>query len=242
MRKPQPTSLSVFALVLALGSTAAAPAARGDEEHPGGGDKPGQVPAADSAASTDGQGEGKVVQPPQLNFDFFGDASKPALLPSPEDSAREDAVAVAVQKRRHRLNVHQVLGLGTWATMLAASVVGQLNYHDLYGGGSGRGNYILPHQILVYSTTALFATTAAYALLAPNPYPKPLKADTALVHRLAAIGASAGMVAQVVLGFITARSADAGNADHLARNAKIHDVIGWTTFGFMTVAGATWVF
>jgi hypothetical protein len=50
------------------------------------------------------------------------------------------------------------------------------------------------------------------------------------------------MVAQVVLGFITARSADAGNGDHLARNAKIHDVIGWTTFGFMTVAGAAWVF
>jgi hypothetical protein len=241
MRKPQLSSLALSALVLALGSAVAAPA-RGDEERPGRADEPELVPSADSATGASGQSDGKGVQTPPLNFDFFGDSSRPGLLPRPENSAHEDAIAVAVQKRRHRLNVHQALGLATWGTMLAASVVGQLNYHDLYGGGSGRGNYILPHQLLVYSTTLLFATTAGYALFAPNPYPKPLKADTALVHRVAVIGASAGMVAQVVLGFITARSADAGNEDHLARNAKIHDVIGWTTFGFMTVAGATWVF
>jgi hypothetical protein len=242
MRKLQPLLLSLSTLVLALGATVAAPAARADQAPSAGADQPGPGGPADPAPNPEGHSDGKPLPTPPLDFDFFGDSSKPALLPRPEDRAREDAVDVAVQKRRHRLNVHQVLGLSTWGTMLAASVVGQLNYHDLYGGGSGRGNYILPHQILVYSTTALFATTAAYALLAPNPYPKPLKADTALVHRLAVIGASAGMVAQVVLGFITARSADAGNGDHLARNAKIHDVIGWTTFGFMTVAGAIWVF
>jgi hypothetical protein len=126
--------------------------------------------------------------------------------------------------------------------MAASCIIGQLNYNDLYGGGSGRGSYMLPHQLLVYSTTGLFTATGIYALLAPQPYNKPLKFDTGLVHRIAAIGATAGMVAQVVLGFITARTADAGNPSGLHEMAKIHDVVGWTTFGFMTAAGAAWIF
>jgi hypothetical protein len=127
--------------------------------------------------------------------------------------------------------------------MLAACVVGQLNYGNLYGsGGSGSGAYILPHEILVYSTAMAFVATAGYALFAPKPYAKPLKLDTGLLHRVAVLGASAGMVAQMVLGFVTARTADAGNPYNLERNATAHAVLGWTTFGLMTVAAASWVF
>jgi hypothetical protein len=181
-------------------------------------------------------------QEPQLGFDFFDEPGRPSLLSPSGANPGDNAVAAAVQKRRHRLEVHQVLGLTTWGLMLAASVIGQLNYYELYGGGSGSGTWLLPHRVLVYSTAIMFGATAGYALLAPTPYPKPLKLDTGLVHRIAVIGATAGMVAQIVLGFITARTADAGNPDNLQRNAQIHEVIGWTTFGFMTAAGAVWVF
>jgi hypothetical protein len=193
------------------------------------------APPPTPAAKLDGQS-------PQLNFDFFGEAPKPGLVLTPAETQREDVVGEAAKKRRHRLEVHQLLGMTTWGFMLAASVVGQLNYNDLYGGGSGKGTWLMPHRVLVYSTAILYGTTAGYALFAPKPYAKPLKLDTGLLHRVAAIGASAGMVAQMVLGFITARTADAGNGSDLKRNAKIHDVLGWTTFGFMTVAGTAWIF
>ncbi len=178
-------------------------------------------------------------KPAGLDFQFFG----PEGAASTTHSAEEIANASELSKtRRHRLVVHQVLGLTTWAFMAATCVIGQLNYNDLYGGGSGRGAYMMPHRLLAYSTAGLFTATGIYALLAPQPYKKPLKLDTGLIHRIAAIGATAGMVAEVVLGFITARTADAGNSNGIAQMAKAHQVVGWTTFGFMTVAGTAWLF
>jgi hypothetical protein len=175
-----------------------------------------------------------------LDFQFF--EPQDAAAPGSDFAARSATVSDLSKKRRHRLETHQFLGLTTWAFMAASCVIGQLNYNDLYGGGSGRGSYQTPHQLLVYSTTALFTATGIYALLAPQPYKKPLKFDTGLIHRVAAIGATAGMVAQVVLGFITARKADAGNSSGLKQMATVHDVVGWTTFGFMTIAGTAWLF
>jgi len=181
------------------------------------------------------------AQAPKLDFNFFDEPAKPGLL-TPSGGATDSGTAALAHTRRHRLEVHQVLGLTTWGLMLASCVVGQLNYNNLYGGGSGSGAYLMPHRILTYSSAILFGVTAGYALFAPKPYAKPLKFDTGLIHRIAAIGASAGMVAQMVLGFMTARTADAGNGDNLQKNAQLHGIIGWTTLGFMTVAGSVWVF
>lgn len=179
-------------------------------------------------------------KPAGLDFEFFGAENAAGKdTHSTEEIANASALS---QKRRHRLGIHQFLGLTTWAFMAASCIVGQLNYHDLYGGGSGRGSYMMPHRLLVYSTAGLFTATGIYALLAPQPYKKPLKFDTGLVHRIAAIGATAGIVAEVVLGFITARTADSGNSTGIKQMATAHDVVGWTTFGFMTAAGAAWIF
>jgi len=179
-------------------------------------------------------------KPAGLDFQFFEPDN--ASTSGADSAARSSEISELSKKRRHRLETHQFLGLTTWAFMAASCIVGQLNYNDLYGGGSGRGSYLMPHRLLVYSTTGLFAATGIYALLAPQPYKKPLQFDTGLVHRIAAIGATAGMVAQVVLGFITARTADSGNGSGLKDMAKVHDVVGWTTFGFMTAAGTAWLF
>jgi hypothetical protein len=177
-------------------------------------------------------------KPAGLDFNFFENAA----APDADSAAKSANISDLSMKRRHRLETHQLLGLGTWAFMAASCIIGQLNYNDLYGGGSGRGSYMMPHRLLVYTSAGLFTATGIYALLAPQPYKKPLKFDTGLIHRAAAIGATAGMVAEVVLGFITARAADSGNPTGLKRMAQIHDVVGWTTFGFMTVAGTAWLF
>ncbi len=179
-------------------------------------------------------------KPPGLDFNFF--AAEPGATPGADTTAKDASVDQLSKTRRHRLEIHQTLGIATWILMGASCVVGQLNYNDLYGGGSGRGSYQMPHRLLVYPTAALFATTGIYSLLAPSPYKKPLQLDTALVHRLAAIGATAGMLAEVALGFITARQADAGNPSGLKQMAQAHQIVGWTTFGFMTAAGLSWVF
>jgi hypothetical protein len=172
------------------------------------------------------------------NFDFFAD-DKDATVVNPD----AERVAAAASLRRSRLHTHQILGITTWALTLTTAVVGQLNYNDVYGSGGGRtGNYLWPHRLLGYATAATFATAAAYALLAPTPYKRPLKLDSSLVHRVAVVGAALGMVAQVALGFYTGRKADAGNGSGLQTDAQIHLGIGYATLGFLTIAGAVWVF
>lgn len=140
------------------------------------------------------------------------------------------------------LTVHQTLGITTWALLAATSVVGQLNYQELYGGGGGSTKWQTPHRWLVVSASTAFAATGAFALLAPSPYDRPLRFDTALIHRIAVIGATAGMLTQAVLGWTTARRAEAGNPNSLGQYARAHQVLGYTTFGLLTVAGAVWLF
>ncbi len=140
------------------------------------------------------------------------------------------------------LKTHQLLGITTWAVMVATVTVGQLNYNQLYGGGGGSTKYWLWHRNLVITTSALFAATATFALLAPTPYPKPLRFDPGLVHRIAVIAASAGMVTQIVLGIWTNRQAQKGNPHGLRDMARAHQITGYTTLGFLTIAGAAWLF
>jgi hypothetical protein len=182
-----------------------------------------------------------------LNFDFFGSppgaagASKNAAGAADPDAASED-IEAKVHTRRWMLKTHQTLGMATWALMAGTVTVGQLNYNQLYGGGGGSRKWQSPHQILVLSTSLAFAATAAFAIFAPTPYPKPLKFDTGLVHRIAVIGATLGMLTEGVLGWTATHQANAGNSQHLATIARAHQIIGYTTFGFLTFAGTVWFF
>jgi hypothetical protein len=180
-----------------------------------------------------------------LQFDFFGGDAAGATGGSPSRPGLDlDAKTVEAKSdtRRWMLTVHQTLGIATWALMGATVVVGQLNYNQLYGGGGGSNKWQTPHRWLVLSSSTAFAATGAFALFAPSPYKKPLRFDTALVHRLAVIGATAGMLAEVVLGWTATHQANAGNPNNLRTYARAHQVIGYTTFGFLTIAGAVWVF
>jgi len=140
------------------------------------------------------------------------------------------------------LKTHQTLGIATWALMAATVTIGQLNYNQIYGGGGGNPKWQNPHEILVLSTSVAFAATAAFAIFAPTPYKKPLHFDTGLVHRIAVIGATLGMVTEGLLGWWTTHQANAGNPNNLRSMARTHQIVGYTTFGFLTVAGTVWVF
>jgi hypothetical protein len=182
----------------------------------------------------------KAATDKNMDFDFFagenqGDKKEGA-------SRNADEVEARASRRRWMLKVHQTLGLATWALMAATVTVGQLNYNSIYGGGAHSTKWQGPHAALVASTTLAFAGTGAFAIFAPKPYDRPLKLDTGLVHRIAVIGATLGMVSEMVLGIVTHRRAEAGNPRSLKTLARTHQIIGYSTFGCLTVAATVWVF
>jgi len=161
-------------------------------------------------------------------------------VPAPRLTAsQQEELTRKVQSRRRILQAHQALGFVTLAGLAATLVIGQLNYQDKYGGGGDTGRFYPAHLGLAASTTALFATTGILALAAPNPYPKPVRFDAALVHKLSMALATAGMVAQSVLGPITAsREGKLDQRDW----ALAHLVTGYATFGFMATGVLAFVF
>lgn len=162
------------------------------------------------------------------------------LLPAekPQDPAELAAARVLDEKlaeRRLLLRVHQVTGIALLATMGAAVVLGQLQYADKYGGGHDTGKWHAPHQIVSYGAAGLFAAAGILALVAPQPFERQKRIDTAVLHKTAMAIATAGMVAQVVLGIATAHSEGSLSQRDLAR---AHQIIGYTTFA-ATATGFT---
>jgi hypothetical protein len=201
------------------------------------------APADDKGDDQSEQGEAHD-QKASLNFDFFGDGKGGSAGDKPAGLAGLSAEEAEAEShtRRWMLKTHQTLGITTWALLASTCIVGQLNYNQLWGGGGGSTKWQTPHRILVLTTSLSFAATGAFALFAPNPYPKPLHFDTGLVHRIAVIGATLGMITEGVLGWVTTHQADAGNPNRLRSTARLHQIVGYSTLGFLTIAGTVWVF
>jgi hypothetical protein len=168
--------------------------------------------------------------PPSLDFDLLGPDAAPVPAADPGFQRR-------VERRRLMLKVHQGMGIATWTALAATSIVGQLQFDDRFRGGGDTGKWRTPHKALVITSSTLFATSGLLALLAPEPYQKrPLRLDTATVHKVSMAVATAGMLAQIALG-VAAR----GKAGSLQERdlATAHQVVGYTTLGAMTIgAGA----
>jgi len=241
----------LFALALMVGLSDPALAAKKKTHHSpqATGDEAGTVDEKDedSQHGTDARragAESESAQKPPLDFDFFGGQAGAAadgkgggeLVTPPSE------LAEAASTRRWMLTTHQILGVSTWLSLAALVTVGQLNYNQLYGGGGGSNKWQPYHRGLVISTSVLFTATATFAILAPTPYKKPLRFDTGLVHRIAVIGATLGMLTEGFLGWWTTHQADAGNPHNLRTMARTHQIVGYTTLGFLTVAGTVWLF
>ena len=82
-------------------------------------------------------------------------------------------------------------------------------------------------------TSVVFAATGALAIFAPSPLPKPARLDTATVHKVALAIASAGMLAQIILGpVIASKERQTSQRDF----ALAHQIVGYTTLA-ATAAG-----
>jgi hypothetical protein len=172
------------------------------------------------------------AQDPSLDFELLEPAA-PAIVADP-------ALERAVARRRTMLSLHQGLGLGMAGGLVATTVVGQLNFQDRYRGGGDDGTWKSLHRGLAVSTGVLFGTVAMMGVLAPEPYPKPQRFDTVMMHKIFMSLATAGMVTQVVLGIITASAAQEGQVSQV-RFATAHQVVGYATLGF-TSAGVLTLF
>jgi len=163
--------------------------------------------------------EAQQPKSPDDDFNLLAPEKKP-------DAAALARVQSEIGRRRTLLRLHQIGGYATLATMTATVVLGQLNYIDKYGGGGDVGTYHTPHLLTAYTAAGVFAATGILAVLAPNPFEKRLRLDTATLHKAAMIVATAGMATQVVLGILTA-----GKEGTVAQRdfALAHQIVGYTT-------------
>ena len=149
----------------------------------------------------------------------------------PEEAKPDLAAAARLEKqlatRRTMLGWHQVGGFATLGSLAATVVLGQLDYSDKYGGGGDTGKYHAWHRWVAFTSAGIFAATASLAIFAPSPIPKPVRLDTATLHKVAMSVASAGMIAQIVLGIVTGSK----EGQPVQRDfALAHQIIGYTTF------------
>ncbi len=198
------------------------------------------VPAAGAAAPAE---EGKEPAPPPAE-------AKPSLTPRPPSSLDFELLPPPKEKgnpelerqvrtRRELLTLHQGAGFATLAALVATTVVGQLDFDDRFRGGGDTGKYHGWHTGLAIGTSALFAGTGALALLAPKPYPTPLRLDTAVLHKIAMGAAAAGMVTQIVLGVVSRGQTGSVSERNLA---TAHQIVGYGTLGAMTVGTVVFLF
>jgi hypothetical protein len=188
----------------------------------------------------------RAGEPPKadLSFDLLDDDKDPerkkdAELQRSLQSAQVDLIDRQVRVRRGLLVAHQAFGFATLGALAATLVIGQLNYVDKYASGDFTTRYERSHLGLGVTTTALFATTGILALSAPNPYPKPVRLDTALVHKLSMAMATVGMITQIILGPVTAARVGRLDQPNLALG---HLITGYATFAFMATGVVAYFF
>lgn len=175
----------------------------------------------------------------EFNFDLGGEQKKTG----PEEAAEKARIAKLERKvhlRRSLLQWHQALGFVTLAALAVTDVIGTLSYYDKYtANGTDTGRFTTWHEGLAIGTTGLFGITGILALSAPNPYPKPLKLDAALLHKMSMLAAALCFTAQIVMGPIMAVS----DGKLFQRDmALAHLVIGYSAFAFMGVGTLAFVF
>jgi len=167
---------------------------------------------------------------PALDFDLLG-------KPPPPRVQVDDGV---LKRRRWMLDLHQTAGLGLLALQLATTVTGQLNYLDKYGGNAPvTGRYEATHTVLSFSTLGVFALNGGLALLAPGLPQEKTTYDRLTLHKVGMALATAGMLAQGVVG--VRADLREGRTDQ-ARLARTHLVIGYATLAAVGVAVGALVF
>ncbi len=167
----------------------------------------------------------KLAPAPVSSSDDF-DLLAPAPVFDKAQLAQAHLLEEQLATRRTMLGVHQIAGFVNLAGVATAVVLGQLNYNDKYAGGGDTEKYITAHKVAAYGSAGIFAATGLLALLAPSPIDQPTRLSTATVHKTCMAVATAGMVAEVVLGIVAASK----NGSLSQRDFALgHQIIGYTT-------------
>ncbi|MCP3104135.1 hypothetical protein LZ198_35225 [Myxococcus sp. K15C18031901] len=184
-----------------------------------------EAPKAD-APKKEPQEAKPSVEDPALDFDLLEPAeSAAAAQVDPELQARID-------RRRTMLKLHQGLGFALAAGIATTTVIGQLQFNDSFRGGGDDRNLLGLHRGFAIGTSAVFASVGLLGLLAPKPFDKEkTEWDTISYHKLFMALATAGMVAQIILGVMaTDRFGRLSETDM----ATAHQVVGYATLGAVT--------
>lgn len=181
------------------------------------------------------------------------------------DEAELGELAAQIRQRQELGIIHCAFGIATWASMLVTVGLGFIQYYNLYGFFGSQadnpcvnGNAIFgqdqcygdpwPHRIAAIATTALYSTSFVLSFVLPDPLGAsegPAGADLEL-HKTLRWVHLGGMIAQVLLGFMVGQNwfglDRANHFDELQAIATVHQVVGLTTFGVLTAAGAIMIF
>ncbi len=165
-----------------------------------------------------GVGEAAAATAPSLDFD---------LLPAeaPQETRESLKLESEVRTRRSLLEWHQALGIATTVLMVGTVITGQLNFTDLYAGGTSTGRYEAWHTSFEAATVVAFTGDTLLALFAPVPFPKK-DSGSILVHKIAMFTAVAGFAAEIPLGIYTV--SQEGHINQ-ATFAWTHLIIGYIT-------------
>lgn len=148
-----------------------------------------------------------------------------------------------VTQRRVQMNIHQALAVALIPVLGTTAAVGTANRVGMDLGKAPPAWAFDLHRGLAIGTTALYLTTAMFAITAPNPMkalldPQRSKGfDSSKFHRVLSVIHAAFFVGLVVTGIVDARATLSPEA--YSALSKIHVIEGWTVFTLVTVSGIT---
>ncbi|MBX3273270.1 MAG: hypothetical protein KF729_23610 [Sandaracinaceae bacterium] len=219
--------------------------------------------AAEDDAGDDGAGADEEAPAVQTR------RAEPAPVPTPRQTAEtsNDEYAAQLRQRADLMPVHRAFGIATWVSMLATVTLGMFQYYNLYGffggvedSGCVRGDAIFGqeqcwgepwvHRASWIATTALYTTTFTISLAMPDPdhldQGDGAYASNLRLHKVLRWAHLGGMLAQLFLGLAISQDwfglDRANDFAALQALATVHQVVGLTTFGLLTAAGAIMLF
>jgi hypothetical protein len=173
------------------------------------------------------QNQQKPPKPPEQqpgNAPSLGD-----LGLTPEQTKPNPQLQAMLDKHTHMLKIHQRLGIITTFPMAAALITGPMAKSKGKNGQTvtepTQTNLDL-HAALGGATTALYFSTAYFAIFAPK-IPGVERRGAIRFHRALAFVHGPGMIATPVLGIMAYKQEQAGEKVHGAASA--HGTVAWVT-------------
>jgi hypothetical protein len=185
--------------------------------------------AISSVTSDGSQEQDKKQQNPPEQRPSGGTPTLGDLGFTPEQTKPDAKLQALLDKRTHMLKVHQRLGIITTIPMAAALITGPM------AKAKGRNGQTVTeptqanldfHAALGGATTALYVSTAYFAIFAPK-VPGVQRRGAIRLHRALAFVHGTGMIATPILGAMAFKQEQAGEKVHGIASA--HGTVAWAT-------------